>query len=64
MGLTLEAHNFGVAQNESADFTAYELAFYLFSLSPMFHVFRDSIPFDGLLGLAQTVSGGHPEDLH
>ncbi|SJL00037.1 uncharacterized protein ARMOST_03349 [Armillaria ostoyae] len=38
MGLTLEAHKFGVAQNESADFTAYELAFCIFSLSPMFHV--------------------------
>ncbi|KAK0450060.1 aspartic peptidase domain-containing protein [Armillaria borealis] len=38
MGLKLDAHKFGVAQNESADFTA------------------DSIPFDGLLGLAQTAA--------
>ncbi|KAK0204675.1 aspartic peptidase domain-containing protein [Desarmillaria ectypa] len=38
VGLKLEAHKFGVAQNESADFTA------------------DSIPFDGLLGLAQTAA--------
>ncbi|KAK0235770.1 aspartic peptidase domain-containing protein [Armillaria nabsnona] len=56
MGSTLEPHKFGVAQNESADFTAYELAFYLFF--PFIHVscFRDSIPFDGLLGLAQTAA--------
>ncbi|KAK0469920.1 aspartic peptidase domain-containing protein [Desarmillaria tabescens] len=38
VGLELKAHKFGVAQNESADFTA------------------DSIPFDGLLGFAQTVA--------
>lgn len=36
-GLTLNAHTFGVAANESVDFSS------------------NSVPFDGLMGLAQSV---------
>lgn len=55
MALKLEVHEFGVAQNESADFSAYERVLHLFTLSPSFHVSETA---------AQTVSDGHPEDLH